>query len=159
MQLTDGYIYVLQSPNYPKLVKIGRTRRPIPERIDELAKCRDLDTLTVVDTRCYDQIHNVARLESLIHDDLANERRCFHCPCKNGTQHGEWFEMDAQEAADRVERWRDWIRQEPYRINGELKENFRRRVWYCENHLDDLEKENRDDQRWKAFMTPFFMDD
>ena len=75
-----------------------------------------------------------------------------------GTKHGEWFKISAQKASERVELWRGWMRQVPYSRRHELKRDFQRRVDYCER-VYDLGKEDREGQRWKAFMAPFCMDD
>lgn len=75
------------------------------------------------------------------------------------TEHGEWFKIDEKEACQRVERWRRWMRQEPYDAIGDMKSDFRRRVDYCEKHMEYLQKEDDANERWKTFMTPFCMTD
>ena len=174
---TDGCIYIFQSPDHPNYVKIGRTTQKIDERRNQISSCKNLSNIELKSELCYGKVSNLARLEKLIHADLANERRCFYCPCKppkgnrydfrhndardheNKTQHQEWFEMSVDEASKRVEQWRNWIRQNPYGTDGKLKEHFRRRISYCERKASELDRENTNGQRWKTFMTPFYMDD
>ncbi|KAL8830203.1 MAG: hypothetical protein Q9191_001564 [Dirinaria sp. TL-2023a] len=175
---TDGYIYIFQSPDYPKYIKIGRTTQRIDERRNQISGCKNLPKLQLKSELCYGKVSNLARLENLIHTDLANERRCFNCPCKkprgnqrydlrptdardheNKTRHREWFEMSVDEACQRIEQWRNWMRQNPYGTDGKLKEHFRRRISYCERRASEMDRENTNDQRWKTFMTPFYMDD
>ena len=160
----DGWIYIFQSANYPAHVKIGLTRTTPAQRGVEVASCRDLVEVRPVDQLGYVKVRNVERLEKLIHEDLANERRRFQWSCRpntrsHDTQHREWFEMNVQEASKRVEQWREWMRQEPYGNIGELKNDFQRRIGYCEQKVHDLAKEDSDGQRWKTFMTPFYMED
>ena len=173
----DGWIYILRIPEMPGYVKIGRTTQKVQQRRNQIAKCKKKIELELVDDYCYSNISNHERVENLIHEDLKKERCFFHCPCARSrlsgsgtntrdshgndgmTQHGEWFMIDESEASRRVEKWREWMRQEPYDENKQLKEDFRRRAKYCEKNMGILEEERRRNERWKTFMTPFFMVD
>ena len=138
-----GWIYVLQSPEYPNYVKIGLTTRPIAERIDEVADCDKLE-LRVVDPDSYAKVSYIQRLETIIHTDLANERCKFPCvgpkKCK---KHGEWFRLTVEEALKRVQNWRNWMRQGPYNDYGQLKDEFGKRIEFCARNYELLEREIR----------------
>ncbi len=166
-----GWIYIFRIPDMPGYVKIGRTTQLITKRKRQISNCKQKLELEVVDKSCYQKISNHERVEKLIHEDLKNERCFFRCPCartrdnedshgKDGyTDHGEWFKIDEEEASLRVERWRQWMRQEPYDGAGDMKSDFRRRVDYCEKHMKNLQEEEDAEERWKTFMTPFCMTD
>jgi len=166
-----GWIYIFRIPDMPGYVKIGRTTQLITKRKRQISNCKQKLELEVVDKSCYRKISSHERVEKLIHEDLKNERCFFRCPCartrdnedshgKDGyTDHGEWFKIDEEEASLRVERWRQWMRQEPYDGAGDMKSDFRRRVDYCEKHMKNLQEEDDAKERWKTFMTPFCMTD
>lgn len=168
---TAGWIYMLRISGIPGYIKIGRTTQPITKRKNQIANCNKKLELEVVDELVYQKISNHERVEKLIHEDLKNERCYFRCSCartrtdkdshnQDGyTEHGEWFKIDEKEACQRVERWRQWMRQEPYDAVGDMKSDFRRRVDYCEKHMEHLQKEEDARERWKTFMTPFCMTD
>ena len=177
----DGWIYVLQIPEYKEYVKIGRTTQRIEIRKRQINKC--MHGLVIEEIGCeFDtKVSYHERLEKIIHADLFNERCYFPCPCKksipradsseteipttdgykNGAlrKHGEWFKIDALEAIDFVEQWRSWMRQEPYENpgsdrEGELKEDYARRVDYFEKKAEISDDPTT---RWNEFMTPLYM--
>ena len=177
----DGWIYILQIPEYKEYVKIGRTTQRMEDRKKQINGCTR--GLVIEEIGCKDNtlVSYHERLEAIIFADLYNERCHFHCPCKRRssrasspgtrrtktdshendglTKHGEWFKIDAQEAVRRVQKWRNWMRQTPYEepdseYEGELKDDWKRRVNCCER-----EPGLPDDPaaRWQMFMTPFYM--
>ena len=164
-----GWIYVLQSPEYPNFVKIGLTTRKIADRLVEIANCDKLE-LRVVDPGSYTKVSYIKRLEKLIFADSANERCKFPCVGsrsqsrsprrgsragpKNCTEHGEWFIMTVEEALRRVQNWRDWMRQGPYNDHGQLKDEFGKRIEFCARNYELLERENQNGERWKTLMAP-----
>ena len=174
----DGWIYILQIPQYRDFVKIGRTTQRMKDRKKQIRGC--LHGLEIEEIGCEEntKVFYHERLEKIIFADLFNERYHFYCPCKSNkgsperkgsmidshendglTQHGEWFKIDAQEAVRRVEAWRDWMRQKPYEkprsdYQGELKDNWQRRVDYCENQA---RLPNDPTARWQMFMSPMYM--
>lgn len=164
-----GWIYVLQSPEYPNYVKIGLTTRKIAERLVEIANCDKLE-LRVVDPDSYARVSYVEQLEKLIFADLANERCKFPCVGsrsqtrsprrgsrarpKKGTEHGEWFRLTVEEALKRVQNWRNWMRQGPYNDHGQLKDEFGKRIEVCARNYKSLERENQNGERWKTLMAP-----
>ncbi|KAL8795020.1 MAG: hypothetical protein Q9195_002468 [Heterodermia aff. obscurata] len=164
----DGFIYVLHDPNIPGYVKIGRTAKCPTRRKKQIATCSRMKVDFVGSQRLIIGPYH-ERLEQIIHADLYNERHYFECACSanrthtsthesdNFTKHGEWFRIDAEEAENRVEQWRNWMRQEPYKKPGsagagELKSDFRRRVQYLYEHPSTIPEE-----RWTTFMMPFYM--
>lgn len=149
-------------------MKIGRTASCPTQRKKQIATCSKLKVDFVGSQRQIIGAYH-ERLEQIIHADLYNERRYFECPCSakrihagtresdGFTKHGEWFEMNADEADHRVEQWRNWMRQEPYKKPGslgagELKSDFRRRAQYCYKHASEIAED-----RWTKFMVPFYM--
>ena len=176
----DGWIYVLQIPDYKEYVKIGRTTQRMDARIRQIKKCRSGLMIKEIGCEFNSKVSYHERLEKIIHADLYNERCYFSCSCKRSksrgdshkseaskidshqddglTKHGEWFKMDAQEAIERVEKWRTWMRQEPYESpgsdrEGELKQDFVRRV-------DFFEKQRISDDPstwWQEFRAPLNM--
>lgn len=167
---TGGWIYILRITDVPGYVKIGRTTQLITKRKKQIANCKKKLELEVVEYKlCYEKISNHERIEKLIHEDLKNEQCFFRCPCARNrdnedshvrdgyTEHGEWFKIDEEEACLRVERWRQWMRQEPYEGAGDMKSDFRRRVDYCERDMKHLQEEEDANARWRTFMTPFYM--
>ena len=177
----DGWIYILQIPEYKEYVKIGRTTQRIQDRKKQINGCTR--GLVIEEIGCEENtsVFYHERLEAIIFADLYNERCHFHCPCKRSssrssspnargiktdshqndglTKHGEWFKIDAQEAVRRVQEWRKWMRQKPYEkpgseYEGELKDHWKGRVDYCENEAGLPDDPTA---RWQMFMTPFFM--
>lgn len=133
----DGCIYVLQIPDCPDYVKIGRTREDPEKRMKQLLKC-DYE-LTVIDKASYTKVPFHQRVEKIIHLDLRNTQHTFICSCKRTrkgsahmsdglTEHGEWFKIDAQKAIHTVNKWKDWMNTTPYDANGNLKLEWRSRI-------------------------------
>ena len=169
----EGYIYVLHDPNYPEYVKIGRTTQRPTQRNKQIASCSRISVNIVGG----DEVLKVSyheRLEMIIHADLYNERCHFECTCgakrhhtdpDQGdvfTKHGEWFRIDVDEAVRRVEQWREWMRQEPYRNagtagEGHLKLYWGQRVKYCLRNNGPVLEEPK--KRWEMFMTPLYLID
>ena len=164
----DGFIYVLHDPNIEGFVKIGRTAKCPTRRKKQIATCSKLQVDFVGSQRLIIGPYH-ERLEQIIHADLYNERHYFECACSTRkthdgtdqsnvfTKHSEWFKIDAKEAEQRVEQWRKWMRQEPYKKPGspgagELKSDFIRRAQYCYGHPSEIPEE-----RWTKFMAPYYM--
>ena len=164
----DGFIYVLHDPNNEGFVKIGRTATCPTRRKKQIATCSKLQVDFVGSQRLIIGPYH-ERLEQIIHADLYNERHYFECACSTKrthdgtdqshvfTKHSEWFKIDAKEAEQRVEQWRKWMRQEPYKKPGspgagELKSDFIRRAQYCYEHPSETQEE-----RWSKFMAPYYM--
>ena len=168
----EGYIYILQDPSFPEYVKIGQTTQCPTQRKKQIATCSKL-TVDFVGSERLIKTAYYDRLEQIIHADLYNERCFFECACStkrthvgahetdNYTKHGEWFKIDAKEAAHRVEMWRNWMRHaQPYKKPGsagagELKLDLRRRADYCSKESISEKPE----ERWTTFMAPFYMDE
>ncbi|KAL8795021.1 MAG: hypothetical protein Q9195_002469 [Heterodermia aff. obscurata] len=172
----DGWIYVLQIPEYSEYVKIGRTTQRMEDRRKQINTCLDGVVIEEIGCETNTKVSYHERLEAIIHADLFNERYHFHCPCKNQkrndslrtadcdshqsdglTKHGEWFRIDAEEAVQRVEQWRSWMRQEPYgepgsENEGELKWDFARRVDFFEKKKMEISGEPI--RRWLEFVAP-----
>lgn len=121
------HIYVLTTPAYPQLVKIGYTERDMSTRRKEI--CKDLG-LALGDLREHCVVANVPcaeRVERLVHGQLA--------PLKEGVEgrggrvaHREWFRCDAGFAKELVGAWVKWmIERKPY-VHAGLSDKWRGKV-------------------------------
>lgn len=89
-----GCIHVLESPQYPGYVQIGRTE---PNPGDQRRRQTECGIKLVLLDPYYQSNTRVpchTRLEKLIHTDLWNEHRTFECPCptksdNNPGSHGD----------------------------------------------------------------------
>ena len=110
--------------------------------------------LILLDDANHCRVPNHQKVERLIHKELQQYRRKFSCNCKSkrGENHGdtgklmehsEWFEIDRDTARNTINRWRTWMRGNPYenrRLNA--KENFRiNYYWDHPDHMDKLLKQ------------------
>ena len=79
----DGWIYVLQIPEYREYVKIGRTTQRTGARMKQINDC--LDGVVIEEIGCEENtsVFYHERLEKIIFADLYNERCHFCCPCKS----------------------------------------------------------------------------
>ena len=114
-----GYVYALSMKQYPGYVKIGRTGVSIEERRKAVESCAGC-TLHVFNQNDFYPVPNYERVESLIHEELRNERRKFACPCRKKAtgsdlpMHDEWFAISEAKAVEVVDRWRKWMHSGPY---------------------------------------------
>ncbi|KAF2260723.1 hypothetical protein CC78DRAFT_536209 [Lojkania enalia] len=155
-----GLVYIFKTPDGLdcsdgsdglNLLKIGYTSGPTTTRQRRLRKCTNGLSL-VHRTRL---MLNARWAETLVKCELANLCRPFECGnCKksNGkpTVHAEWFEVDRGLAIKTVERWRNFILQEPYEDSGFLKKEWRERLNNMEPaaiNEDPLDH----DSRWKRW--------
>ena len=158
-----GYIYIFELRDRPGYVKIGQTTRSPGKRKKEIMRCK-LGEFELTAVQHFTTIPWHTKLEKIIKTDLWAERRFFRCPCgkkadpespngKGFTRHGEWFEMDKDEAMQRVENWREWMRSEPYNDDGVLLAKWLSRITNA-----DLQKIVNDESTkdwWQDFYRPF----
>ena len=165
--MDDGCIYVLQIRGEPNYVKIGRTAKDVDKRRTQHLGCGyDLD---VVDDSCYTKIPCHQRLERLIHLELQSVRHHFSCSCKTQkdnplsdthvndglTTHGEWFEIEYQQALKVVKKWRDWMAKKPYGETAFLKAEWTERIQVLDSNSDYtqiLEKEGEKGELMKSLL-------
>ncbi len=86
------FIYVLENPLMPGLVKIGRTERSVSERVEELSSHTGVPTsFTVVKEYA---VENSVETERIIHERLSDFRV---------SDSREFFKMEAEDATDIIE--------------------------------------------------------
>ena len=163
----DGCIYVLKIPDCPDYVKIGRTKEDPDKRMNQLLKCGN--ELEVIDNGSYIKIPYHQRVEKIIHLDLRNRQHTFTCSCKQSktnssahvsdglTEHGEWFKIDVLEAIQTVNNWRDWMHQNPYDVDGNLKLEWKNRITVLSRdktyHSRTIHEEDKAGKRWETFRS------
>jgi hypothetical protein len=164
-----GCIYILQDPRYREYVKIGRTEYNPEGRLQQWLKCGHPLNLVGAPEECFIRVPCHTRLEILIQTMLWNERRkfvCRHCTAERKknipadekvSTHGEWFEIDKDQALRLVKLGRDWMRSLPYGEDGELTQDWKNRVTRIRKDIKvfthTLEQEIEEGRRWEAFLT------
>ena len=124
------YIYVLRAPNYfatrgeTPCVKIGISSN-VNKRMKQLQDICGLKDLERVKDPLDMPHHHAKRVEQLCHAELSNFNQILKCDsprCKNkegrSSEHKEWFAVPEDVALKTVQRWRNFIQQEPYDENG-----------------------------------------
>ena len=164
----DGLIYILSTSDHAGYVKIGRTARSIEARRKEIQRCYKGRVSNVSD-HAFCQVPFHQRVETLIFKGLEAERQGVKCPCRSkgdqrdedstepASEHFEWFQLDVAKADRYVDKWRTWMRTQPYDEEGNLRKKWRNRISYFEkethqrrNLLSTLDS----DKRWDAFLEP-----
>jgi hypothetical protein len=86
------FIYVLENPSMPGLVKIGRTDRSVSERVSELSSHTGIPTGFAVVKHW--AVTDSVEAERIIHERLSDYRVA---------ENREFFKMEAEEATDIIE--------------------------------------------------------
>ncbi|UPX21059.1 uncharacterized protein EKO05_0011265 [Ascochyta rabiei] len=117
----DGFMYIFWDKKIFGMVKVGRTN-DLERRLKEWNRqCKT--------THYYHQssrdgkllkVPHVRRIEALMHIELVNYRKKRACEGCSKT-HIEWFEISEAKVLQVFQKWRDWIVQEPYAVDGEGK--------------------------------------
>ena len=150
-----GRLYILQSTSKPGHVKIGSTRAPQAfNRLQELRKC--FNDLTFVKQTT--EVLWPVKIERLVAAELVLHRKYQDCAIC-GTQHTEWFEIDALTAEKIIQRWANWLNKAPY--DSDIKRRLRR-DWYKRSEVRALlscnpgtyEQDNTWDEFTKAEFVP-----
>ncbi|KAF2836075.1 hypothetical protein M501DRAFT_283202 [Patellaria atrata CBS 101060] len=124
-----GRIYILSSPQRPGLLKIGHSSN-IHTRKKQLSDICKINVEEIPYGPQDGATPYFRRVERLVHTDLHNSQRRFHCPsprCKRngntdtGILHQEWFAVDKNTAVRTVRRWLAFTQRDPYDDHGELK--------------------------------------
>lgn len=99
------------------------------------------------------------RAEKLMHAHLSDRHHKFICAC--GTEHREYFDVDAAAALAVVRLWRGFFESDPYDAAGELRPFWKHRLRQLKKvpHRDragseDLGELERRRRRWEAFANP-----
>jgi len=113
----QGRIYILQSASKPGHVKIGSTRAlQAFNRLQQQRKC--FNDLTFV--KHTTNVLWPVKIERLVAAELVLHRK--HQDCATcGTQHTEWFEIDALTAEKTIQRWSNWLNKAPYNSDTNKK--------------------------------------
>ena len=137
-----GYIVIAQRLLEPMLLKIipmtGAPYEDLPTDCREGRSGCQYSKSVWIKTKC------VQRVSESIHLELLKYGRKPRCPCLSQSVHygGLWFEISMEEGLKVVERWIDWMDQDPYFDNGELKPQYRERSTML---LKDLENHRKGD--------------
>lgn len=124
-----GSVYVFQVSGTPDIVKIGGTTRKSEKRRKEIVACMKALKLEPADTKNDSEIKCFMRVEKLVHAELINEQRMpLHPLCECEKEHREWFAVGSLRASLIVEKWRTWMRLEPYSDDGNLKPEWLQKV-------------------------------
>jgi len=134
-------------------LKIGQSLSP--EGRKPQVSCRELTTVFVR------RIKHAHRVEKLAQKELTNFQRLYRCcndhPPPSGTT--EWFEIGEDVAIQVVERWCNFMMQEPYEVNGELKGFWQTRLTsrlradIKEGHKERFDSHDLRHERWQAFVS------
>ena len=155
-----GDVYILKHrtiTNDPctRYLKIGYS--VITDRRKREVSCQNLRTVFA------QRIAHARRVETLAHRELSNFKRDYSCCKKHHSPSGkkEWYDVDEEVAIQVVQRWLNFMKQEPYGANGELKSFWKSRL-SCRTRADD-KKERFDDhhtrhKRWNTFVSPTWAD-
>jgi hypothetical protein len=168
--LKHGYVYIFKLDRFPGYVKIGSTINAPDVRMKEWGTSCKFNPIHVTDNN--DKAFRFCRIvEQIVHAELYNERRIFHCdrcPQKHifkmgerekgageneddvrPTAHGEWFEISETKALEVVNKWRDWmIHQEPYKQDATLLSCW---VWKYEMGTKRMKGTEREWEVWRRF--------
>ncbi len=157
-----GCVHVLESPQYPGYVQIGRIETNPGDPRRRQTECGIKLILLDPYDQCNTRVPYHTRLEEVIHMDLWNEHHTFECPCPTKTDdsagsHGEWFQIDKHEAVRRVHDWTEWMCQEPYNAQGSLEAAWMAKIEDFQQDLnlgDRLLAEDETKEWWKSFRQP-----
>ena len=134
-------------------LKIGQSLSPEGRKLQ--VSCRELTTVFVR------RIKHAHRVEKLAQKELINFQRQYRCcedhPLPSGST--EWFEIGEDVAIQVVERWCNFMMQEPYEVNGELKGFWQTRLTsrlranIKEGHKERFDSHDLRHERWQAFVS------
>lgn len=136
----DGYIYIFKSELCPGYIKIGMTKQLPESRVKQWTNKCKFSCIHIGGPHDMRFLH-CGLVESILKEDLYNERRKFTCKvCKSqkghryeytdsenpraiGTEHGEWYEISEARALEVVNTWCTWMaRRQPYRQQRAMRE-------------------------------------
>jgi predicted GIY-YIG superfamily endonuclease len=121
-----GYIYMYWNKENFGLIKIGYTT-DLKKRLKQHSyACKD-EFYYHQETKNLPEVAHVKRVEDLIHTELKDVGRRLLCKC--GKKHREWFETSPALVEKIFDKWKDWLKEEPYAIategvSGTLKDGF-----------------------------------
>ncbi|PVH82630.1 hypothetical protein DL98DRAFT_513732 [Cadophora sp. DSE1049] len=155
----EGFVYVLRAPQYSAkhfpdelpLVKIGKAMKP-EDRVNNISTSCDISdlerVLDIEDSRC----RYYYQIEKLVHAELSAYQRILKCDCKNGANHREWFAVPETVALQSIQRWRRFMRQDPYDGRGILRDVWSEMTdWENSQQGSGDEHENRH-RYWNAWL-------
>ncbi|CAI6342565.1 unnamed protein product [Periconia digitata] len=120
-----GYIYFLRTPSKPGLLKIGISI-DTPRRRKQHERSCALDTEPAAHPIA---VSHAKRADQLLKLDMRHLQKKWVCSCNH--EHGEWFQIDVDEACRVAKRWTDWINHKsPYDLQGDLKRSWADAIFY-----------------------------
>ncbi|KAL8788177.1 MAG: hypothetical protein Q9213_001816 [Squamulea squamosa] len=159
--LDEGYIYVFQSVASPEYIKVGRTKQTIQDREKQVDRCAG-DTVPIKNEYNICEIRQQEWLERTILDTLRSMKCSFSCAHKvkcveKLMDHHEWFKADANDVAELVQLWRQWMESDPYDKEGHLYPRWRNRIAFFEKNKSRytyLLAEPSPFKAWSMFLNP-----
>lgn len=127
-------IYVFTSTEKPGLVKIGYADDP-ERRIKDIKKLCKISNLTM--EHLAEDVPHFKQVENLIRCQLDPLKNKWECEPEKKRKHREWFRCEPDFAAEVVNTWADWMKEEPY-AHGVLREKWAARVY------EELERDKQD---------------
>ncbi|KAF2180533.1 hypothetical protein K469DRAFT_714522 [Zopfia rhizophila CBS 207.26] len=125
-ETTMGIVYIFRDrdPTRSRLLKIGMTTQGVSDRQREIERKCKIELDHVYSSL---QFNNYRRAEKLAQIELENLYRPYQCPSSTCGMHKEWFEVSEDLAKRTVQRWVDFMRQNPYE-DGQLKAMWKDRL-------------------------------
>ncbi|KAG4410967.1 hypothetical protein IFR04_015902 [Cadophora malorum] len=155
----EGFVYVLRAPQYSAkhfpdelpLVKIGKSMNPKTRLRQIHDDCDISDLERVLDTED-SRSRYFHQIEALVHAELSPYQRIIECKCEHRANHREWFAVPESVALQSVQRWRRFIRQDPYDGRGLLRDVWSEMTdWESSQQESGDEHEDRN-RHWNAWL-------
>jgi hypothetical protein len=158
-----GYVYILQDPARPDMIKIG-SAKAVSKRHNQIEQGCQRGVIIVHKSPL---IVAEARAEKLCHDELRLFKIPFPCetcvsPSGRPTVHQEWFKMSFSRARQAVDKWAALMIQRPYDEDSCSLKDFWHDRLYCEDRAISHEGRLRSPDEyasirheiWQKFTTP-----
>lgn len=121
--LNKGYLLISRFAFLPDHIRLGHTKKG--PRTDLRWGCEVLRANDRYATLIWIKSKWPRRVKNLVAIELLEKRRkAFKCDCKGNNFSPDWYEMSLEDALIIANKWIDWMDQEPYSDNGDLKSEY-----------------------------------